>query len=231
MTAPWLEVDLGAGVRAGFSTVGLGNLGLGIGDDPEAVTSRRRAAEGWAGGPLAWGRQVHGATVHRVGSRGGDDVAACDAMVSEGPVGLAVLAADCVPVVLADPEARLVGVAHAGRAGLVAGVVPAVVRVLRDAGARSLRAVIGPAICGACYEVPPDMVRDVTAAVPGAASTTSWGTTALDLPGTVARTLADLGVAVTDLGACTRTDPRFFSHRGHGPGRPSGRIAGVVRLV
>jgi len=226
---PWLEVDLGPGVRAGFSTVVAGNLGLGLGDEPDAVAERRRAAERWAGGPVAWGRQVHGAAVH-LATAGGDDVAACDAMVAT-QVGLAVLVADCVPVLVADPAAGVVGTIHAGRAGVVAGVVPAAVGALQRAGARELRAVVGPAICGACYEVPAAMRDDVDAQVPGTASTTSWGTPALDLPRAVTRQLAELGVRVEDLGLCTRTDARFFSHRGVRDGRPAGRVAGIVRLV
>lgn len=227
---PWLEVDLGPGVRAAFSTVAAGNLGLATGDEPDAVARRRRAAERWVGGPVAWGRQVHGATVH-VATTAGDDVAACDAMVATGEVGLAVLVADCVPVLLADPAARVVGTVHAGRAGVVAGVVPAAVAALRRAGARELRAVVGPAICGSCYEVPAAMRDDVDARVPGTASTTSWGTPALDLPRAVTGQLVELGVRVDDLGLCTRTDERFYSHRGVRDGRPAGRVAGVVRLV
>lgn len=226
---PWLEVDLGPGVRAGFSTVAAGNLGLAVGDRADALAARR-AAERWVGGPVAWGRQVHGATVH-LAKTGGDEVAACDAMVSAGDVGLAVLVADCVPVLLADPAARVVGTAHAGRAGVVAGVVPAAVEAMRRAGARTLRAVVGPAICGACYEVPAAMRDDVDARVPGTASTTSWGTAALDLPGAVTRQLAALDVRVENLGWCTMTDERFFSHRAVAGGRPAGRVAGIVRLV
>jgi hypothetical protein len=229
--APWLEVDLGPGVRAGFSTVSAGNLGLGVGDDPAAVGARRRDAELWVGGPLAWGRQVHGATVHLVGPAGGDDVAACDALVTTGPVGLGVLVADCVPVLLADARARVVGTVHAGRRGVVAGVVTAAVRALRAAGATHLRAVVGPAICGECYEVPAPLRDEVEAAVPGTASTTSWGTPALDLPRAVVRALVASGVEVDDLAVCTRTDPRFFSHRAVADGRPEGRVAGVVRLT
>ncbi|MCV2393416.1 polyphenol oxidase family protein [Actinotalea sp. M2MS4P-6] len=229
--APWLEVDLGPGVRAGFSTVELGNLGLAVGDDPDAVARRRRLVAQWAGGPVAWAHQVHGTAVH-LALAGGDDVASCDALVGTGPVGLAVQVADCVPVLLADAAAGVVGAAHAGRRGLVAGVVDAAVRAMHAAGATRIRAVVGPAICGACYEVPAELRDEVEAAVPGTSSTTSWGTPALDLPGAVVALLAARGVAVDDVGLCTRTDPRFYSHRGAGQGAgPAGRIAGVVRLT
>ncbi|NTW39484.1 MAG: hypothetical protein HGA44_06275, partial [Cellulomonadaceae bacterium] len=76
-----------------------------------------------------------------------------------------------------------------------------------------------------------EQMRDaVDAAVPGAASTTAWGTPALDLPGAVARQLEAAGVGrVASLGLCTLTDERWFSHRGAGQGRSAGRFAGVVR--
>lgn len=228
MTA-WLEVDLGPGVRAGFTTVAHGNLGLGVGDDPRAVARRRRAAEGLVGGPVAWARQVHGADV-LVATGPGDEVAACDAMVTTGPVGLAVLVADCVPVLLAGDGA--VAVAHAGRQGLVAGVVPAVVARLAAHGSGPLRAVIGPSICGRCYEVPQSLADQVEAELPGTASRTSWGTPALDLPAAVAAQLRAHGVSVTSLDLCTRTDDRFYSHRATGAGvRAAGRVAGLVRLA
>jgi polyphenol oxidase len=234
MTA-WVEVDLGPGVRAGFSTTLLGNLGSAVGDDPSAVGHRRAAVAAWLGGPVAWMRQVHGAHVHRA-DRAGDAVADADALVAQAGLGVGVVVADCVPVLLADPGAGLVGAAHAGRRGVVTGVVPAVVGALLAEGAEvgRLRAVVGPGICGECYEVPADLRDEVEDAVPGTASTTSWGSPSLDLPGAVVRQLTELGVATVAVNACTRTDERFFSHRAAmepGSPRPSGRIAGVVRIA
>ena len=66
---------------------------------------------------------------------------------------LVVLVADCVPVLLAAPEQGLIGVAHAGRPGLLAGVIPAVVGRLRERGAGELLAAVGPSVCGRCYEL------------------------------------------------------------------------------
>ncbi len=78
---------------------------------------------------------------------------------------LAVLVADCVPVLLADPVARLIGAAHAGRPGLAAGVVPALFVAMTKAGADPARmqAMVGPSICGACYEVPAQMRAEIAA--------------------------------------------------------------------
>ncbi|WP_372594841.1 polyphenol oxidase family protein [Actinotalea sp.] len=244
MTA-WVEVDLGPGVRAGFTTVEAGNLSLSVGDRDAATDARARLVRA-VGAPLAWPVQVHGAVVRRVGRAGepglpadapgaGDAVAEADALVSCGTLGLAVLVADCVPVLLAASDGSVVGAVHAGRRGVASGVVPAAVDAMADAGAerRGIRAVVGPAVCGRCYEVPAEMAAEVEALVPGSRSTTGWGTDALDLPRAVGLQLRDAGLTdIADLGICTVTDPRFFSHRGHrSAGRAAGRSAGVVARV
>ena len=119
-------------------------------------------------------------------------------------VAVAVLVADCVPVLLADPEAGVVAAVHAGRRGLVAGVVEAAVAAMVAQGADvgRMRAAIGPAIAGESYEVPAELQDEVVAVVPETRATTSWGTPALDLPAGVAAVLAAAGVEhVTQLGA------------------------------
>lgn len=244
MGVPLLEVDLGAGVRAGFTTGDEDfNLSLTLGDDPGAVLARRQRLERWVGAPLAYAWQVHGSDV--LVCSGPPDpaqevVGVADALLSvRDDVGLAVLVADCVPVLLADTEAGVVATAHAGRRGLVAGVVDVVLAAMARYGAEPGRTVaaVGPAACGRCYEVPHRMQLEVEQAVPGAASTTSRGTPGLDLPGAVVRRLTAAGVAVTQVGGCTIEEPRWFSHRASvpaaspGPGRRVGRMAGVVRLL
>lgn len=233
----WVEVDLGPGVRAVFTTAP-GNLSLELGDDRAEVLRRRAALAARLAAPVAYVRQVHGAAVHMCAELPTEPgpVAEADALVTTGAdVALAVLVADCVPVLLADPVARVVAAVHAGRRGLVAGVVEAALESMAALGAHpsATRAVLGPAICGACYEVPAALRDEVGSAVPGTASTTSWGTPALDLPAGVRARLAEAGVsAVADLATCTLTDPRWFSHRGSAPGeRAAGRFAGAVRLL
>lgn len=242
MTDPVVDrlvvVDLGPGVRAGLS--GPGNLSRTVGDQT-GVLARRRALAGWAGAPVAYAWQVHGRRVHVVTGPGEvpDDgpVAQADGLVAVGGrVALAVLVADCVPVLLADGSAGVVAVAHAGRAGVAADVVGATVSVMvrEGADARRVRAVIGPAVCGRCYEVPATLRDEVADVVPQAASTTTWGTPALDLPAAVASQLAAAGVrSVQRVERCTLEDERWFSHRGTGadPTRPAGRFAGVVRAL
>jgi polyphenol oxidase len=243
-----LVVDLGPGVRAGFTTRATGNLGLGVGDDPGDVRRRRRAVAAWAGGSLAWSTQVHGTAVAVVTDArdapdddrpAGDTVGEADAIVAvgrgDGSVGAAVVVADCVPVLLADPVAGVAGAVHAGRRGLADGVVQAAVAELVRHGADPgrLRAVVGPAICGRCYEVPADLRDEVAGVVPAVAGTTSWGTASLDLPRGVAAVLQHVGVAhVHATGICPYTDHRLFSHRrSTAMGEAEGRFAGIVRIV
>lgn len=241
-----LEVDLGPGVRAGFTTRAGGtsaapwdslDLGLHVGDDPDHVLVNRGRVERWLGGRIAFSAQVHGAHVLTLGSppRLGEVVAGeADGLVASRPgVGLAVLVADCVPVLLADPGAGVVGVAHAGRRGLELGVLQAAVRAMTAAGARldRVRAVVGPAISGAEYEVPADLRAQVAAVVPETFATTAWGTPALDLPAGARAVLARAGVEhVTSTDVCTARDERFYSHRrASRRGTTTGRFAGVVR--
>lgn len=239
-----LAVDLGPGVRAGFTTRAGGvsrapydalNLGAGVADDPTAVAENRRRVARWVGAPVAYGTQVHGREVAVVRAPAGADdplasVGEVDALVGVAPgVAVGVLVADCVPVLLADPEAGLVAAVHAGRRGLVAGVVEAAVQTLTVSGAdpERLRAAVGPCIAGPSYEVPAELRDEVAAAVPETRATTAWGTPALDLPAGVAAVLRRSGVRSVqhvDRDTYARTD--LFSFRRDGT---TGRLAGVVR--
>ncbi len=171
--------------------------------------------------------QVHGREV--VVAAPGAPRPRADGVVSDRTdVVLLVRAADCVPVVLADPGAGVIGAAHAGREGVALDVVTATVEEMRRLGSRDLVAWIGPHVCGACYEVPAAMQDEVGARVPETVATTSWGTPSLDLGAGVRAQLERAGVRVEDVARCTRESPDLYSYRRDGRG--SGRLAGVVRL-
>ncbi|HXV91826.1 MAG TPA: peptidoglycan editing factor PgeF [Pseudonocardia sp.] len=211
------------------------NLSAGVGDDPRAVAAnRRRLADALGVRAVVFLEQVHGvrvAGVDEVPASDAPDVPATDAAVTALPgVALAVLAADCVPVLLGDPEAGVVGAAHAGRVGAAGGVVPAVLEAMTTRGARigAVEVLLGPAVCGACYEVPAPMRAEVGAALPGSAARSRRGTPSLDLRAGLYRQLADLGVARIGVDPrCTAEDPQLYSHRREGR---TGRLAGVVWL-
>lgn len=211
------------------------NLGAGTGDDPAAVAeNRRRAARALDLDPakVVWMRQVHSARVAVVDAPFDDTPPALDAVVTTVPrLALAVLVADCAPVLCADPVARVVGVAHAGCEGLAAGVVSALVERMRDLGARPGRiiAAVGPAVCGGCYEVPRDMQEDVARTVPSARCTTARGGPGLDIRGGIRAQLREGGVERVHRDArCTMESSEVYSHRRDGP--RTGRIAGYAWL-
>jgi YfiH family protein len=207
------------------------NLGDHVGDDPAAVAeNRRRSAEDLGGLPVVWMSQVHGRAVGLVDGPQPGPVPDVDALVTTTPgLMLGVLVADCVPVLLDAPG--LAAVAHAGRKGLQLGVVPAVLERIAALGVDpgELTARLGPAACGACYEVPEQMRDEVASVAPEAASTTWAGTAGLDLRAGLVAQLRAAGVRQVDVSAiCTIESPDQFSYRREGT---TGRSAGIVRCA
>ncbi|WP_406167225.1 peptidoglycan editing factor PgeF [Streptomyces canus] len=211
------------------------NLGGAVGDDPEAVgTNRELAAKSLGIDPdrVVWMNQVHGADAVVVSEPWGErPVPQVDAIVTaERGLALAVLTADCTPVLLADPVAGIAAAAHAGRPGMVAGVVPAALRAMTELGADPARIVArtGPAVCGKCYEVPEEMRADVAAVEPAAHAETSWGTPSVDVTAGVYAQLDRLGVRDRQQSpVCTLESGDHFSYRRD---RTTGRLAGYVWL-
>ncbi|MET9578198.1 peptidoglycan editing factor PgeF [Streptomyces sp. DT199] len=212
------------------------NLGGAVGDDPDAVrTNRDLAAKSLGVEPdrVVWMNQVHGADVAVVDGPWGSSTAvpSVDAIVTtRRGLALAVLTADCVPVLLADPVAGVAAAAHAGRPGMIAGVVPAALRAMTELGAEPSRIVArtGPTVCGRCYEVPEAMRAEVSAVEPAAYAETSWGTPAVDVSAGVHAQLERLGVRDREQSpVCTLESHDHFSYRRD---RTTGRLAGYVWL-
>lgn len=214
--APWDSLNLAVHVGDAFATV---------------QRNRSLLVDALGVDGLAFAKQVHGAGVRVVRglskktSRGLDD---CDALVTTEPgIGLVMMGADCLPVLLAGDG--VVGAAHVGRGGLQAGVLDALVAAMRAEGAGDLAAVVGPGICGPCYEVPASLAGEVEKAAPGSRCTTRQGTVGVDLVAGATRRLAALGVPATHVGGCTLEQPeRFYSYRRDGV---TGRHGGVVWLA
>jgi polyphenol oxidase len=216
------------------------NLAWAGGDEPDAMEENHRLvmtdfAPGAGMGSLAQLSQVHGDHVAVVGPDGpahevkGHLHAVGDGLVTSQPgVSLMVRAADCVPVLFADESGTVVGAAHCGRPGLVAGIVPATVAAMRGLGAGPITAWLGPHVCGRCYEVPERMRDQVAAVEPASRATTSWGTPAVDVGAGVRAQLVRDGVEVVDLSRCTRESADLFSYRRDGP--RSGRQAAIIRI-
>lgn len=210
------------------------NVGHHVGDAPETVAANRAEVARQVGLPadrLVWLDQVHGTRVAQVERAPRSPLPETDAVVTATPeLALAVLVADCVPVLLGDPVAGVVGAAHAGRMGAVAGIVPETLAAMERLGAQLQRieAVLGPAICGGCYEVPDGMREAVAERLPGSATKTHQGTAGIDLRAGLARQLQEAGIAsLRQDPRCTAEDPALYSFRRDGI---TGRQAGLVWL-
>lgn len=253
MTLEILTSPLLAGARHGFFTrrggassgiyAGL-NCGPGSADQREAVALNRARVAGALGvapARLLSLHQVHGTEVAVAGPAGwpGSERPRADAAVTADPsVAISVLTADCAPVLLHDPEARVAGAAHAGWRGAADGVIEATLAAMERLGARraAIRAAVGPTISQRAYEVGPEFLDRFLAEedgseryfVPG-----SGDRLLFDLPGFVLGRLRAAGVADAEwIGACTYSDPeRFFSYRrATHAGEPDyGRLISAIR--
>jgi polyphenol oxidase len=208
------------------------NLGDHVGDDPGAVAANRKrlgTAIGLGGDGVVWMNQVHGDRVVVVDAAVESAVDNTDALVTTAPrLALAVVTADCVPVLMGDARAGVVAGVHAGRVGAQKGVVARAVEAMLDLGAKveDISVLLGPAVSGRNYEVPAAMAAEVEADLPGSRTTTSRGTPGLDLRAGIARQLTDLGILAIDIDPrCTVEDKMLFSHRRD---NPTGRLASLV---
>jgi len=228
-TPAYEEIDVFAdwGVRALTTTRAAGSFSV-AGDEAVGAVmgrwSRLREALGPAGARFATASQVHGARVlvHDAGWQGWLRSDGADGHLAATPAtSCAVTVADCVPVFVAHPSGAI-ALLHAGWRGTAAGILPAALRLLADRGLplAEVRVHTGPAICGRCYEVSPDVHAEIT-------GRTVDRPTPVDLRLVLADQARAAGVReVSASERCTRCDnDRFFSHRAGDAGRQLGAMA------
>ena len=210
----------------GLSTGDFASLNLGdhVGDNSVSVEANRAILRTLLSQkqPIFM-NQVHGDAGIEVDEKTQSPVTA-DAIVTR-VVGLplTVLAADCLPILISSSS--VVGAVHAGRKGVLAGVISKTVLAMRELGAKDLRAKIGPAICKDCYEVDVEMYEAAVLQKPKLA--TSSVSHRLDLRSAAKFELESLRVKVESIEICTAHDSNYFSYRRDGQ---TGRSAGVVVL-
>ena len=219
------------------------NCGRGSSDQKEVVAINRARVAAAMGLPperLATVNQTHSdRVVTLTGTEDLDAVARfeADAIVTAVPgLAIAVLTADCQPVLFADAGSGVVGAAHAGWRGALDGILQATVAAMRDAGARDIRAVIGPCISQRAYEVSEDFMDRFLIEDERYSRFFSGGPNGrpmFDLPGFGLATLRELGVEAEWIGHCTYSDPaRFFSYRRatHEGAADYGRLISAITL-
>ena len=196
------------------------NFGFHVGDDPEAVTANRDSMPS-----TQFMNQVHGNQI-RVITQLLDEDPVCDALVTTVTgISLAVMVADCIPLLFVSKN--VVAAVHVGRAGLVNGIAPMTIDTMHSLGATKIHAIIGPSICGKCYEVPTAMQEEICAMHPHARATTTNGTPSLDLAAALIFELGNRGLTYEASSICTFENDLYFSHRRN---NPTGRFAGVISL-
>jgi YfiH family protein len=190
---------------------------------PTVLSNRALLAE--EVGPIQYMSQVHGNRVVVIEEVTDEDTTA-DALVTGIPgVSLAVQVADCIPLLLHSAES--VAAVHVGRKGLVNGVALAALEAMRDVGSSEITAIIGPSICGSCYEVSQEIHDEVVTLHPVAASRTPRGTPALDLPAALRAVLESQSISIIDESHCTLENDDLYSYRRDGV---TGRQAGIISL-
>ena len=222
-------------VRMAFTNRAAGNLASHVGDDPATVAAnRQRLADVFRLKPeqFVWMEQLHTNAVTVVDKQQDAPVAATDAIVTTAEdLVLCVLVADCVPVLLADPHAKVIAAVHAGRIGARNGIVKNTVEEMVKLGATpgTINALLGPAAAGESYEVPRQMAKDVEKHLPGSKTRTKKGTPGIDVRAGIIHQLMSLGVMHVEVHpADTITDDTFFSYRRE---KETGRQAGIVWLA
>jgi YfiH family protein len=200
------------------------NLAMHVGDEVEHVHANRKLLSERVG-PVAFMSQVHGDAIAEV-REPSLDAPTADALITDNPnLALAVMVADCIPLLLHSE--MVIAAVHVGRAGLLNSVALKTVSRMRELGANSISATIGPSICGSCYEVPEELHDFVTKAHPTASSRTRKGTFALDLPTALKAALETVEVLTVSTEICTFEDENYFSYRRN---QVTGRQVGIIKL-
>ncbi|MFG2006133.1 peptidoglycan editing factor PgeF [Spirillospora sp. NPDC048911] len=193
--------------------------------------ARTAAAFGLESGKVVYMRQTHGTDVqHVTGPLSAEALPLDGVCTTDTSLALAVLVADCAPVLLADPAGGVVGAAHAGRVGLAGGIVLRLLELMIAHGAQPSRmtTLVGPTVCELCYEVSPRLREETAAVAPGAWATTMQGAPSVNLRFAIETQLRSAGVSdVRHDRRCTFESPELFSFRREGP---TGDFAGYVWL-
>lgn len=196
------------------------NFGDHVGDDPADVKVNRSILSDQIGIPIVYMNQTHSDRVVLV--ENAQETPDADSLITtEHDLALAVMVADCIPLLLKSDIA--VAAVHVGRRGLMNKITRKTIEAMRDLGAERINSYIGPNICGNCYEVSIEIFNEVTESFPSADSSSRTGKLTLDLVSGLKSDLKD--TVIMDHSSCVFEDPKSFSYRRNGI---TGRQAGVI---
>lgn len=201
------------------------NVAQHVGDNPEVVTKNRALLEQEIGLPIQYMNQVHGDQIAAIRQLLKDEPTADGLLTTNTEFALAVMVADCIPLLLGNESS--VAAVHVGRRGLLNNIALAAINQMRAIDQSPITAVIGPTICGTCYEVSEEVYSEVVDRFPLAQARTKSNTFSLDLTKALKSLLISHGVEVKDESRCTVEESSLYSYRRDGI---TGRQAGVVWL-
>ena len=198
------------------------NLALHVNDNSSSVEENRKfLAKLFSVEKLAFMNQVHGNRVVRVSAQMIDTPEADAIITTDKSLGLVVQTADCLPILV--DGGGVVGAIHVGRRGLLNGIIEKTIGLIVAQGGRDIKATIGPAICGKCYEVDEDTYKNIITEYPVG----NAGFRHIDIREIASEQLRNMGCIVNNLKICTREDENYFSYRRN---NVTGRQAGVISL-
>jgi YfiH family protein len=200
------------------------NLALHVGDDSAFVDQNRRNISTDTG-KIQFMQQSHGDTVAVVDGVSNSEPHADALVTGVSGITLAVLVADCIPLLLWDNVEKIMAVVHVGRRGLLNEIALKTVTVMNSLGAVRIQGLLGPSICGQCYEVGDEICEAVSTAFPLARSENGSGNPTLDLPRALMHMLSNVGVKVSRSSICTVENLNYYSYRRDGV---TGRQAGLI---
>jgi polyphenol oxidase len=201
------------------------NLALHVGDDSDTVALNRFDLSHEIDRPIQFMNQIHGSNIEII-SEVNQLSPTADAIITTNPkIALAVMVADCIPLLLSNKKS--VAAVHVGRKGLLNEVTEKTLSAMNSIDSSPVTAIIGPSICGRCYEVSEDVFTEVTSAFPHSSSRTPNGGFALDLSAALISDLQKVGVTVLDHSRCTVEEPSLYSYRRDGV---TGRQVGLIWL-
>lgn len=200
------------------------NFGDHVGDISDNVAKNRASLVSRIG-PTLFMNQVHGDQFH-VAQSADEEIPTCDALITTTPgINLAIQVADCIPLLIHGDS--VVAAVHVGRKGLVNDIALKVLDEMKRLGGKNFTALIGPHICGSCYEVSKDVFEEVISKYPASQSQTLQGTLSLDLAQSLGEVLVQQGVTVKKSDICTVENLDYFSYRRD---KITGRTVGVIAL-
>ena len=204
------------------------NFSLNVGEDSKLVQANRSRLAAQIGKPITFAKAIHSKNIAWVDEKCSDEIAEVDGLITSSKNrAIATLSADCATVLIFALGVKIIANLHAGWKGMSDGILPKTIYELRAVGAREIKALIGPTICGDCYVVSEDRYREVKTKVPAACFINKQNEFTIDVRAGLAWQLLNEKVSFENVLICPFEDENAYSFRRD---HKTGRMASVIWL-